>query len=123
VVLLQTLADGYLAAGEPALAGGLLRRAVVHADNFISASHLDAILRARTSLAELAISAGAPLEEAVQLLVAVAAAPGGLFGDAVSPHLSNSIRESKATAAAAAVRCLRKLGRHTEADALEQRFK
>jgi tetratricopeptide (TPR) repeat protein len=122
VVLLQTLAERYAAAGEPAIAGGLLRRAVLHCAAPLSASHLDALLRARAALAELVVAGGAPLEESVRHLLAVAAGPGGLPGEVVSAHLAESIRGTRAAAATAAARGLRKLGRADEAVALEGRF-
>ena len=123
VVLLQTLAERYTSMGEPAIAGGLLRRAVLHCSSPLSASHLDALLRARSALAELVVSGGAPLEESVRHLLAVVAGPGGLAGELVSAPLAESIRSTRVAASNAAARGLRKLGRDDEAAAVEGRFR
>ncbi len=72
-VLLHSLAEVYAGAGEPAMAAGLLRRAGAHAGRPISASHADAMLRARLALGELvAAGGGAAREEAGALLKGVA---------------------------------------------------
>jgi hypothetical protein len=123
VVLLQTLAERYTSMGEPAIAGGLLRRAVLHCASPLSASHLDALLRARSALAALVVSGGAPLEESVRHLLAVVAGPGGLAGELVSAPLAESIRATRIAAANAAAKGLRKLGRDDEAAAVEGRFR
>ena len=101
-VLLHALAEVYAGMGEPAMAGGLLRRAAVHWARPISASHADAMLRARLALAELVAAGNAPPEEAAALRRAVAedaeaaAAAVGKMGGV--PSLARSLA---ATAAAA----------------------
>ena len=112
------------------MAGGLLRRAVLHASRPLSAAHLDAILRARVALAELGAGADsgsggsegcALLEHSAAMLAAVALEGRGLAGEVVSTALAHSMRETKRSAAESAAHMLRRLGRSQEAQALLQR--
>ena len=63
MVLLHSIADKYRSNGDSVTALGVLRRAVLHASNPISASHFHAILQAQISMGEVVEESGAPPEE------------------------------------------------------------
>ena len=103
-MLLHSLAEVYASTGEPAMAAGLLRRAAIHWARPISASHADAMLRARLALAELVAASKAPPEEAAALRRGVAEDAEAAAAAARRAGLNRGVVDSLAATAAAAAR-------------------
>jgi hypothetical protein len=103
-VLLHSLAEVYASTGEPAMAAGLLRRAAIHWARPVSATHADAVLRARLALAELVAASKAPPEEAAALRRAVAEDAEAAAAQARRLGVAAAVVDSLAGTARAAAR-------------------
>jgi hypothetical protein len=110
-VLLQTLAEKYRDLGQPAVAIGLLRRAVIYMSEPTSRAQLDAAAQARVALGDVLAEMGAPTEQALaQYRVVVQLT---LADDMPAPVLE-SLKASKRAAATAAAALLQAEGRAAE---------
>jgi hypothetical protein len=110
-VLLQTLAEKYRDFGQPTVAIGLLRRAVVFMTDPTSRAQLDAAAQARVTLGDVLAEMGAPTEQALaQYRVVLQVDVEADMPSAVR----ESLKASRRAAAAASAGLLQAEGRTAE---------